>query len=1513
MFVKRTKKAFIILLALLLLTQMSVPLVMALPSLMGFNDANVLEYDFSEPEYDEDYLTEEDDTVHSKIKNVPDPDYLLDYDDRMNDVFIDFDAVNMCKRTIDAPPTERIGIDTEEDLLAFLNGTLIHNGSIAPNHAHYELNADIVLTQVVQGRGLVNSAHFTGIFDGRGHTISNMQLMRSDGAYVGFLQQAGGGAVLRNITFHFDAHIPAFNKSFQDNTENLRVGMLVGHVHSGLVTIDNVHFTGETLVEMGWGNTSAATTSANSMKVGGMVGYVAATGALNIHNVGAEHIELSNTSTANRNLRQHSVGGLIGNTHGNVRISATQGDVNHIAVSVSGMEYFDTLRLPERAGGVIGFVGAGHVVIEDTVVSGLPHLTSDDLHNFIRATNFVGGFIGATNNNGSVVIRNAVNYINVAASRPNLRAGGIIGRAGMPVTLEHVENYGIVSAPNSAHSSLNPSGACNGGIIGRLDGATTMYNIINYGRVENASHRSSSLNNGFIGGLVGFANHALEITDSANHAVVTREGNRENSDSHAGGIIGFVNNDSPAAFRRTVLKHVHNTGDVNTHEPVRISDSMTTRHAGGIIGSVRDAVSVVVELDHVSNTGNIRGRFNVGGIIGHANARNITISNAMNKGLVLSMYASRRAGGIVGLANRADLTIINSGNAGVVHSISGSRNNGGIGGIVGSTTGARTNIENCFNLGYVHSENFRTGGIVGQSRSSTNLNNVYNIGTIRSGAVRGGSGLVGQRRGGTTHISNAYVSADVGGASVAVSGTERSRPVTGLVFHNVFVDSSTARFAPDSNELQGNRNGITVVSTELLTSGLLPGISNGMWLYGIEKNEHQTLLTYEQRTLPYFTWQTQDRMQTQFFDSIDPVLDTEYTGDQLLATYEGVDSTQTFLVFNPYRENPTSAYETGAHLPLPESNQVMTQRVSGNHHISMGLISTQYVVGFSCGDIPERFFVMAYDETGGEGVVIGHALFTSNLPMHAITLDEKGIYIGVSRFADDDLKISVHAAGYQSVYDLPIARDAVQSGVVLIPMTRTAMDVMVFVRQPQTESQQENDVLGHVINDSSFLYQGISIEQCTGSEESPFYMLNNVFVGDGFEASAPGFRVFEDMIDPMAFRQQEDGMFILNNGYYLLDVHLEDFKLPAFDIVPYYRVMVNDDDVMMFFNEGSLANGRFSRLDLEADDAGGIAPKISRASTVVNDSNLRRWEISDATEVTAFRVVDQDFEFAATEWFYVGIDDFEEDDNEQPIYRIYVELVREPSSSVRIATQSMYFLSERSNGMTDNKNIYPEDVYYFVLETTAYPGAGKTASDVRIQCKWPQYLESPIILYNTETLDNTVVMAERDGDFLTFHIGNLEHEKAMLLIFSAKSNGFGLQDELILQVAPISQISRSTDAPLFSCRIAARSRFMLTQRMNTTASAGYVIPGDVFQFETYVRAQDHGADHVVIYHEWPAFLNPPQVTTPNIRVTMLDNHAVFYIGDLILDEEITLIYHATATSFALQDELLPRISAVVNG
>ena len=239
----------------------------------------------------------------------------------------------------------------------------------------YLLGKDITLSGSFTPIGTI-----TGLFDGGGHTISDL-MISSGSVNVGFFGQIASGSVVKNLNFQ-DPSV-----SFT-GTVAANIGVLAGD-SSG--RIENVNVTGNTA------RVSGNTMNPNSQSVGGLVGQqtngtiISSMASGNVSNGGSEKdymgglvgrqnggtIENSTASgdVSNGGSEKDSMGGLVGwqSNGGMTRNSIASGDVSQ------GGDGGD------RMGGLFGRQTTG--TIEDSIASG-------DVSDGGDANDNMGGLVG---------------------------------------------------------------------------------------------------------------------------------------------------------------------------------------------------------------------------------------------------------------------------------------------------------------------------------------------------------------------------------------------------------------------------------------------------------------------------------------------------------------------------------------------------------------------------------------------------------------------------------------------------------------------------------------------------------------------------------------------------------------------------------------------------------------------------------------------------------------------------------------------------------------------------------------------------------------------------------------------------------------------------------------------------------------------------------------------------------------------------------------------------------------
>lgn len=295
-----------------------------------------------------------------------------------------------------------------------------------------------------------------------------------------------------------------------------------------------------------------------------------------------------------------------------------------------------------------------------------------------------------------------------------IRLGGVVGYLANPATVEDCNNNGAVHSA-SAYQTIYL-----GGVVGQAVNGTAIKNChnVNAEIVAKSSETGSfGAKNLYMGGVAGLC-ATSNVTDISNSGRVEVKHFEDNADSkvNVGGCIGELQ-----ATLNGQNTTITNSGTVIS------TDAITNRSylaIGGVVGSLNKADAV---LSYLSNTGTVEDAVSVahsntfsGGVVGLV-LTTATVDNATNgvmsdatKGYVLFSNAAEKdnrniaLGGVVGgvsalSGNDFAVVIKNSTNYGKVSRTSASKGNYTMvcGGVVGVLKGTDSYVELCNNYGIV--------------------------------------------------------------------------------------------------------------------------------------------------------------------------------------------------------------------------------------------------------------------------------------------------------------------------------------------------------------------------------------------------------------------------------------------------------------------------------------------------------------------------------------------------------------------------------------------------------------------------------------------------------------------------------------------------------------------------------------------------------------------------------------------------------------------------------------------
>ena len=403
-------------------------------------------------------------------------------------------------------------------------------------------------------------------------------------------------------------------------------------------------------------------------------------------------------------------------------------------VSVTGQ-----IEGKDYVGGLVGYVG-GNVTITNSTS------TSDT----IDGANYVGGVVGKVSGGASVtdcVANGDVSGVNFV--------GGHIGLFESTGTLTYNDN---VTHTGAITGTTGVGGFV--GVLGHLDVSNASNNLAKGTFVASELTNSGAVTGaGYVGGIFGAivigADNTVSITKTTNIGAI-----KATSHGIVGGVVGFV---YVAGTNTSVIGEAFNSGDV---KGVNADSSAYYDHVGGILGLSQSTRYYSLSVNKSTNTGNVEGKSNVGGIAGKM--QNVflkgQITNGLDKTQSTVVGHGNNVGGIVGhcYGGRVEAnTVVNymavsgvSNVGGVIgrhelsgYILSGTTTNHGevnadgdyVGGVFGYiTTSESVSLANITNNGAVTGHE-KTAGIAGEinTTSTIELTNLTNKGNISSGTSSG--------------------------------------------------------------------------------------------------------------------------------------------------------------------------------------------------------------------------------------------------------------------------------------------------------------------------------------------------------------------------------------------------------------------------------------------------------------------------------------------------------------------------------------------------------------------------------------------------------------------------------------------------------------------------------------------------------------------------------------------------------------------------------------------------------
>jgi trimeric autotransporter adhesin len=556
-----------------------------------------------------------------------------------------------------------------------------------------------------------NSGQFTGIFDGLGHTISNLFINTPGTSNIG-LFGVTSGANLQNVGL--------INASVTGRTY---VGALVGNKGGGNVV--NAYSTG-TVSGFSW--------------VGGLEGL---SNGGNLTNASSSAVVIG-TSTL--------VGGLVGQArfYGTITNSYASGAVNGSGATyvggLVGQARFVNLTNDYALGAVTGNFGVGGLVgfLDSTTIA-----TSYSA-GVVTGSSSAGGLVGVS---GGTVTNS---YWDVTRSGQATSAGGAGLTDAQMQTASNFAGFAFTTTPSAsgdswvivdADGTLNNAAAAAGATLPMLasEYSTAISNAhelqlmamapaASYALSTNVSAAATALIGGIstdVWGSSGFVpigsltNGFTGTFDGLNETV---SGLTMNLTTPNVGLFGYTG--MGAAIRNVGLIGGSVTGGAGT---------------GGLVGNNGPGNSVT----NSHTTGSISGAAGTGGLVGSNTTGAITNSYATG-----SISGAAGTGGLVGSNTTGAVT-----SSYATGSVSGAA---GTGGLIGSSTSGA--ISKSYATGSVNGA-AGTGGLIGSNTSGA-ISNTYATGGVNGGTGAGVGGLIGSNTSGT--VANSYAAGSVSGTGASL-------------------------------------------------------------------------------------------------------------------------------------------------------------------------------------------------------------------------------------------------------------------------------------------------------------------------------------------------------------------------------------------------------------------------------------------------------------------------------------------------------------------------------------------------------------------------------------------------------------------------------------------------------------------------------------------------------------------------------------------------------------------------
>lgn len=579
----------------------------------------------------------------------------------------------------------------------------------------------------------------------------------------------------------------------------------------GITAIANT-VTFDSCVNLGSVRSNATATNKGATNIGGIVGIMNnACGTI--------------TNCVNGSSTDPSKGALTNDSpaSGVVRMGGFVGSVISKPINVTG---FKNYGLVTNNGAVGNWTALGGVVGNIGGITAVNTVSDCENHGVVKNTKVVsrvslGGVVGIIQKANTNVTGNTnkgiVTNTGDAPSNIGVTLGGIVGRIEASTngenTLQDNTNSGdVLFASASAYDANMLSGVAGilGGHAGNIASSAyqpctlTIDNCTNTGKVEKTGAGASNM---YVGGIAAFLNgvaksdtHVANVTDCTNGGAVLNGSTGAGSwTTFTGGIVGYYHVTGE-------LKGCTNNGSVTNTTSAQIKDSFVHFRLGGIVGSADNGT-----ITDCTNNGEVKDESEtnagcVGGIVGCATSKPITLTNCDNTKSVTVSFNSASIpypmdlGGILGYSSE-DVTLDGCDNSGdVTNNRTTAALNIYMGGLVGQMPNKALTVRNCTMSGTLTNKasggKATLGAVAGicydntitDTHSTMSINNAYANQYI--------GGFIGQVESDkTTVMSNCSIAADVVSKGAGYSGmfvgrlTDKAGTIT-TTLSNIWVKGS---------------------------------------------------------------------------------------------------------------------------------------------------------------------------------------------------------------------------------------------------------------------------------------------------------------------------------------------------------------------------------------------------------------------------------------------------------------------------------------------------------------------------------------------------------------------------------------------------------------------------------------------------------------------------------------------------------------------------------------------------